>query len=72
MASGFVYLIHYDGDLPGPLRAVTWLALALIAFSLYDIVGRAAYGRFMELSMISVCFLVVVSALTALRWRRVA
>jgi len=65
----FVYVINYDGDLPPPLRATTWLALALIAFSLYDIVGREAYGRFMELSIISVCFLVVVAALTALRWR---
>ena len=68
----FVYFVNYDDDLPTPLRAVTWLALAVIAFSLYDIIGREAYGRFMELSIISVCFLVVVAALTALRWRRVA
>ena len=66
-----VYLINYDGELPPPLRAITWLALAVIAFSLYDIVGREAYGRFMEVSIISVCFLVIVAALTALRWRRV-
>ena len=62
----------WDGDLPPPLRATTWLALALIAFSLYDIIGREAYGRFMALSIISVCFLVVVGTLTALRWRRLA
>ena len=68
----FVYVINYDGDLPPPLRATTWLALALIAFSLYDIIGREAYGRFMALSIISVCFLVVVGTLTALRWRRLA
>ena len=67
-----VYLVNYDGDLPPALRATTWLALAVIAFSLYDIIGREAYGRFMALSIISVCFLVVVAALTALRWRRVA
>ena len=67
-----VYLINYDRDLPALLRGVTWTALAVIAFSLYDIIGRAIYARFMALSIISVCFLVVVSALTALRWRRVA
>ena len=66
-----VYLVNYDRDLPAALRGITWAALAVIAFSLYDIVGRAVYARFMALSIISVCFLVVVSALTALRWRRV-
>ena len=67
-----VYLVNYDRDLPAVLRGITWAALAVIAFSLYDIVGRAAYARFMALSIISVCFLVVVMGLTALRWRRVA
>ena len=67
-----VYLVNYDRDLPPALRGITWVALAVIAFSLYDIIGRAVYARFMALSIISVCFLVVVSALTALRWRRVA
>jgi len=67
-----VYFVNYDDDLPLTLRVITWLALALIAFSLYDVVGRAVYARFMALSIISVCFLVVVAALTALRWRRVA
>ena len=67
-----VYLANYDADLPPALRAATWLALGVIGFSLYDIVGREAYGKFMALSIISVCFLVVVGALTALRWRRVA
>jgi alpha-1,2-mannosyltransferase len=67
-----VYIVNYDGELPRALRAITWTALAVIAFSLYDIVGRAAYSRFMALSIISVCFLVVVWALTALRWRRIA
>ena len=41
----------------------------LPAFAVLSIVGREAYARFMELSIISVCFLVVVAALTALRWR---
>ncbi len=67
-----VYLVNYDADLHPALRALSWIALAVIAFSLYDIVGRSVYARFMALSIISVCFLVVVTGLTALRWRRVA
>jgi hypothetical protein len=67
-----VYLIDYDRALPSIGRALTWLSLVVIGFSLYDILGRAAYARFMALSVISVCFLVVFFALTALRWRRVA
>ena len=67
-----VYLVNYDRDLPPALRAATWLALAVIGFSLYDLLGREAYGRFMALSIISVCYLVAIAGLTTLRHRRVA
>lgn len=67
-----IYLINYDRHLPWALRALTWLALAVIGFSLYDIIGRAAYARFMALSIISVCYLVAIAGLTTLRHRRVA
>ena len=68
----FVYLLDYDRELPPALRALTWLALLVIGFSLYDILGRAVYARFMALSVISVCFLVLIAALTTLRQQRVA
>jgi hypothetical protein len=67
-----IYLINYDRHLPWALRALTWLALTVIGFSLYDIIGRAAYARFMALSIISVCYLVAIAGLTTLRHRRVA
>jgi hypothetical protein len=67
-----VYLLNYDRDLPAALRAVTWGTLAVIGFSLYDVLGRAAYARFMALSIISVCYLVAIAGLAALRYRRVA
>ena len=67
-----LYLVNYDRQLPVALRALTWLALALVAFSLYDVMGRDAYGRFMAWSVISVCFLTVAAALAALRIRRIA
>ena len=68
-----VYLVNYDAELHPALRvASAGSPSPSIAFSLYDIVGRSVYARFMALSVISVCFLVVVTGLAALRWRRVA
>ena len=46
--------------------------VAIIAFTLYDVMGRRLYGRFMAWSAISVCYLVVIGALAALRARWVA
>ena len=48
------------------------MALATIAFSIYDVMGARAYAAFMRLSIITVCYLVVIGALTTLRARRVA
>ena len=67
-----VYLVNYDGELANPLRVVMWTALAVVALTLYDVMGRRAYGRFMAWSVVSVCFLVVIGALSVLRLRRVA
>ena len=39
-----VYLVNYDADLHPALRGLTWVALAIIAFSLYDVIGRDAYA----------------------------
>jgi hypothetical protein len=67
-----VYLVNYDRDLPVVLRVAAWVALAIVAFTLYDVIGRRWYGRFMAWSAISVCYLVVIAALATLRARRVA
>jgi hypothetical protein len=67
-----VFLVNYDRDLPRLLRVLTWIALAVSGLSLYDVMGRRAYGAFMRLSMITVCFLVLIASLVALRLRRVA
>jgi hypothetical protein len=67
-----VLLANYEDRLPAPLRALTIAAVATIAFSLFDVMGRRAYAAFMSVSAISVCFLVVIVALCALRLRRVA
>ena len=67
-----VYLIDYDRALPPVMRALSWLALLVVGFSLYDILGRAAYARFMALSVITVCYVAIVAALAVLRKQRVA
>jgi hypothetical protein len=65
-------IANYDDRLPTPLRALTWLALGVIGLSIYDLLGRQLYARFMALSIITPCFIAVIAALTALRLRRVA
>ncbi len=67
-----IYLVNFNDRLPVPLRVVTLTTLAVIGLSLFDVLGRANYARFMRLSIISVCFLIVVGALAALRFRRAA
>ena len=67
-----LFLVNYDRALSPALRGVTWVALAIVAFSLYDVMGRRAYSAFMGLAVISVCFLVVIAALIALRRHRTA
>jgi hypothetical protein len=67
-----IYVINYEHRLPWMLRIPAIAALAAVGLSLYDVMGRRAYGVFMALSVVSVCYLVVIAALVALRLRRVA
>jgi hypothetical protein len=67
-----LYLVNYERSLPAPVRVMTWAALAVVAFTLYDVIGRRAYAVFMALSVISVCYVVLVGALVTLRVRRIA
>jgi hypothetical protein len=67
-----MYLVNYDRELPAAVRAATIVALAGIGLSLYDVMGRRAYGVFMALSIVSVCYLIVIASLATLRLRRVA
>ena len=48
------------------------VALALMSLSMFDIMGRALYGRFMALSLISVCALGIGTGLVRARWARLA
>jgi hypothetical protein len=65
-------VVNYDRELPPAFRIVSWAAILTIGLSLFDVMGRQRYGVFMEWSVITICFLVVISALAYLRMRRVA
>jgi hypothetical protein len=65
-------LLNYEDRLPPVMRFATIAALATIGLSVYDVMGRAAYGIFMAWSVITLCYLVVAGAMCALRSRAIA
>jgi hypothetical protein len=67
-----IYLVNYWDRLPAVLRPATLVALGVIGLAIFDLMGRAAYGAFMRMSGVTLCFFVVIAALAALRQRRVA
>lgn len=58
--------------LPRGLRFGSAAALAAVAFSIYDLMGREAYAAFMHLSVITVCVLIEFAALATLRFQKAA
>ena len=56
-------LVNYEDRLPAGWRLAAGMAVAIAAFTLFDIMGRRAYAAFMSTSMLTICFLVVVGAL---------
>jgi hypothetical protein len=67
-----VVLTNYAERLPPVLRRAAAAAIAVAGLTLYDVVGRANYAAFMALSVVTVCFLIVVVALATLRVRAAA
>ena len=65
-------LLNYEDRLSPVMRFATIAALATIGLSVYDLMGRDAYGMFMAWSVITICYLVVVGAMWALRSRAIA
>jgi hypothetical protein len=65
-------LVNYLPALPRELRLATIAAIAVVAFSVFDLMGRSAYALFMGLSLITVCVLVEVAAVITLRFKRAA
>jgi hypothetical protein len=61
-----------DAHVPRALRIITWIAIAVIGLSLFDVLGRHNYRIFMDWSVITVGFVFLVAALSSLRLRRAA
>jgi hypothetical protein len=65
-------IVNYFDRLPGAVRVLAAASLGTVAFSLFDVMGREAYARFMALSIVTVCYLGVIAALATLRTRGIA
>jgi hypothetical protein len=65
-------LVNELPSLPRGLRVATILAIAAVALSIFDLMGRTAYALFMGLSLITVFVVIEVAALITLRFRRAA
>jgi uncharacterized membrane protein len=65
-------LVNAFRALPVTTQAVSGSAVAVMALTVFDLMGRQAYAAFMSLSAISVCALVLVASLAQIRWRHIA
>ncbi|MGB2713335.1 MAG: glycosyltransferase family 87 protein [Vicinamibacterales bacterium] len=65
------FLVNYGDRLPSALKVPTAAAVAIAAFSVFDLMGRRTYATFMSWSSVTICFLIVIAALYALRVKRV-
>ena len=67
-----VLLANYLDRLPSVLQVSAAVAGLTMGFSVFDVMGRAAYTRFMETGVITVCASVLLTALYLMRLRRIA
>ena len=73
LAAPAIVLLANEADrLPKSMRVVAIVAVLTMGLSLFDLMGRRAYAAFMELAPISVCAIVLMVSLYALRVRRAA
>jgi alpha-1,2-mannosyltransferase len=63
-------LLQHFRNLPKALRGILVINLAVIALSLYDLLGRRAYAAFMDASILTLNFLVIAVLMGYLRWTR--
>ena len=67
-----VCLVDRWGDLGPAWRGLVAASLAAMGLTLYDVMGRSLYARFMELSFVSVCAILVAVSLAHVRWKALA
>jgi hypothetical protein len=65
-------LVNYRARIPGVMKPIVTVALIVIAFTIFDVVGRTVYRTAMRFSVMTICYLLVIGGLASLRWRKVA
>src|SRR5262249_14594675 len=65
-------LINEFTYLPIGLQLLSGTGLAVLALSVFDVMGRRAYAAFMSVSSITVCMLAILSSVVYIRFRRIA
>lgn len=63
--------INYYDKLPLALKIFIAISLITIGFSLFDLMGRKAYEKFMELSVITISYFVIIFSLFYMRIRKI-
>ena len=58
--------------LPRTWQMLALVSLATMGLTFFDLMGRALYGRFMALSLVTVAALALAATLARLRWRAAA
>lgn len=71
-ALALTLLARHWNDFPRPWRWPLGANLLLIGFSIYDLIGRATYQKFMAWSVLTASFLLLLGYLGYLRYRRLA
>ncbi len=67
-----IYLANDFDRLSTPWRIVAGAAALTMGLSLFDLLGRAAYGAFMNAGVVTICAIVLIVSLSTLRFRKLA
>ncbi len=68
---GVMIILYHYFDYPRFWRGFLIFNFCVIAFSLYDLLGRELYAHFMSWSVITINFLILIGYLAYLRFRRI-
>ena len=69
---GVMLLISHRRIFPGVIRWLLYIDLVIIAFTIYDILGRSLYRSYMDASILTLCFLYLIVLLFWMRLCRKA
>ena len=71
-APAFLCVLDRWSDVARTWRVISVLAIGLISFTIFDLLGRAIYTKLMAISIMTVAAIALVACLANLRWRALA